>query len=620
MSTQGIDLRNIFLEAKKDFSKGNFDAALRKWQKIFLKLRNMDNTEGMAEILYNIAMVQKKLGQFQESIINLKETLEMYQFLRNDERVALVLYTLGLIHSEIGKLEIAWRYLEEASILFQADNNVEYLSKIIFEIGNINLMKNDLEPSRENFLKCIEFQEQLGDEISKGKCYYSLSLLEIIGKNTSKANEYLEKAATIFNEANFFEGKIKIKSVEGLLALRGNDIQKAEKIFKECTKLIADKYIRLPASSGMIEKQEEVQILLYMGDLFIKDSKLNLPDIGKTLNLKAYDYFKDAKEISEKIGYKKGIGQTSFQMAMILFNRGIQEDLKKSAELFRYSLEMAKSIKDNELITRCLLYLGINYRRIYQYDEGLTFLQDCFIFSRKLNYHELEARSLIEKHRILYQVGKLDEALSTLHAAREIAENHADLRNLLANIYFLLGVFHFEVGEIKESSDFLSRSRSIFVELDNKSGIIKILFEFARLNEEQGYLTHSIQYLDEIENIFQERSQIKDISRIRIKKGKLYFLKGNSEKSLEILGKEISYLEGIRVSGRDALVTEAKLVIYNILKNSGKVFEANEIFNDIFSFFNKNEKLLELFDIFLNLTYESLEDGKYEIINPAINK
>lgn len=613
-----FDIKQIFNEGKEEYRKGLFKQALVKWNSAFEKFRESGNSNGMAELLYHIAMVQKKLGQFQEAVINFKESLELYQFLKKERRVALVLHALGVIHAEIDEDDIAWRYFDEASGMYQNMDDKKGMASILHEIGNINIKKNEITEAKECFQKSMSIHQDLDDQVGIGMCHYGLALCAFKENTREELRDHLRKANSIFRETMFIEGSIKVKALLGAVQLRYNDYNNAEKTFNECMRLIAEKYFRTPEKSGINDKKEEVNVLLYMGELFLKDASLNLPDIGEKMNLKAYNYFKEAADLAQHVKFKEGKCQAYFNMGLILFDRYSSDDIAKSTENFSNALEIAKDIRNNELMTKCLLFLGINSRRLRQFDRSLTYFQDCSIFAKRLNYKRLETRTHIERYKVYFDIGHLSDGLENLQAAMSIATEH-DFKDLKGDILCLQGDYFKNLGDLGTSLEKYQAAKVLFEDLFNKKGIIKALYGLSDLNEQQGYFGHSISILDEIEALLRGTNDFWELSKVKLEKARLLVLAGDATKALEILEKEVDFLEGISFTGSNTLAAEAKFMIFHILKDKNDIIQANELFKEILEFYMERDRLNELFDIFIDTAYESIEEGNAFGLDNAIH-
>nr|MDO8115123.1 tetratricopeptide repeat protein [Candidatus Sigynarchaeota archaeon] len=614
------EIKQTFSTGQKAFKYGNFESALESFQDVFNRFRDLGNSEGMAESLYQVAQAQQKLGHLQDAAMSLKEALELFRFLKKKEREVISLHALGMIHAELGDDELALKYFEDALAIYQEKDYKDGIGSIYFEMGNLALNDDDLANAVIFYQKALSVFGESGNEPGIAKLHYMLALATFKEEDIEAMRPHLEKAGELFEQQFDVDGRVKVRTMEGLIALKERDTNKAELIFKDCMRLIAERYIREPQKSGVVDKQSEVQILMYMGTLLLQDSKYNLPDFGKTLNIKAYEYFNEAGTLSEKIQYKKGICQAFFSMGLILFERGTRASLDEATAKFSKVLDIAKEIKDNELIVKSLLFLGISHRHLDKIDQALNFLQDCTIISRKLKYASLETRSLIEKFKIFFKIGKLNDALSMLETAMEITKQNKDLRGLEAEVLVLLSSYHQVTGDLHKAGELLAESHQIYEALNNKKGLVNVLTEMVTLNERQGFTTQAISCLSKIEAIHRDANRFTDMSRAKIEIARLIFETGDVERAIAKLKEEIDFIRDAGINDGDALIAEAKFILFKILKHKNETIESDEIFADVLNYYSKNDKLLELFDVFIDIAYESMESGNAGSLKHAIEK
>ncbi|MHA1849007.1 MAG: tetratricopeptide repeat protein, partial [Promethearchaeota archaeon] len=614
------EVQQTFNAGKEDYERGLFKSALQKWMKIFSQFRDAGYAEGMAEILYHVAMAQKKLGEFQDAIINLKESLELFQFIKKETRIALVLHALGAINAIISDDVLAMQYFEKALKLYEKFNDKHGIASIYFEQGNLHIKKNELEQARESFEKSLNLLSELNDELGKAKCFYSLSLLELKKNNVKASVSYLNNARLIFKEVNDIDGQIKVMLMDGIFKLKERDYVGAEKNFKECFRLIAERYIKSPDKTGISERKEEVQVLLYLGDLILHDSLFNLPDIGENLNLKSIQYFNEASELASKIHDKDGNCQALYNLGLILSQRESIDDIIESTRKLNAALEIAKELNHNEFISKILLLLSINYRKLDQYEKSLNNVQDCLVFTRKLKYNRLTIRALIEKYRILFTIGNLDKAKSVLGEIEQAVKINKENEDFIPKIYLLYAEYYKSIGDIELSNDYFTKSHTLFTKFSNKKGMIQSTIGIAELNEQQGFYIHSIMKLDDVEKLYLEMNQVKDASLIRIEKARLFYVSGNLDKSLTMIQKEIDFLQDIRMAGVKDLLIKAKLIHYRILKSKGRVIEAEKLIDEVFSYYLENENSTDLFNVLTINLYQSLQEGNSTFLKKIIKK
>ncbi|MHA1371296.1 MAG: CHAT domain-containing protein, partial [Promethearchaeota archaeon] len=484
----------------------------------------------------------------------------------------------------------------------------------------IYLQKNELLKAREFFEKSLDIQRKIGDLIGIGKCYYSLSLLSLKEELLDESFRYLREAKSIFDDHGFLEGKLLVTMLEGLINLRQKRITKAESAFSKCKKLISEKYRAKPVKSNMADKKMNVQILINLGNLFLWDSNINLPEIGKTLNVKAYDYYNQAADLAREINDRNGECHATFQMGIILHERGGLDNIRSSNEKFTNALEIAKMINDDELILRCLLFLGVNHRLLKKYEDSITYLQDCLVLAKAREYPIFTIKALLEMFQVFFEIGRSDDALSALKEAENLAGNNAELKRCLGEIYYLYGSFYETMGDIGKANDFFLQSLKLSEKGKDIKSISKTFYQLAKLNENQGFITSALEYIDKIINIYSQSNQILELSRAKIERARLLYLKNDLDKTYAILDNEIKFLEEINVPNAELIKAKAKLLFYQITYEKGNKTGMQSQFNEIFDYFYKNDKLDQLFDMVISQANDSIEKGSISFLKPIITK
>ncbi|MEX2715592.1 MAG: tetratricopeptide repeat protein [Candidatus Sigynarchaeota archaeon] len=614
------EIKHLFSSGQKDFKHGDFNSALVQFNAAFGKFRDHGDSEGMAETLYEIGITQQKLGQFNDAIVSLKEALELYRFLKKQEREVITLHAIGIIQAEIGADEIATKYLEDALAIYKIKDYKSGIAAIQFELGNIYFKGGEHAEARRQYEEAAAIIKQIDGIMGMAKVKYMLALLDFVEGNLDACMEKLDEANALFQNDSDIEGQVRVHSIEGLIALRKGNTKEAENCFDECARLVAEGYLREPSKTGVLDKQMEVQLLLYMGTLLFNDTKYNLPDLGMTLHLRAYKYFEDAVVLAEKIKYRSGVCQGLFNMGMILFDRGDLDSIKSSVDKFSSVLDIAKEIKNNELIVKSLLFLGIAHRCLNKHDQALVYLQDCSIISKRLKYAMLEARALMEKTRIMLVFGKLDDGFSTLAQARAIVAGNADLAVLDWEILVLQSDLYQGTGALDKATESLLRARDECINRNDKKGLVKVLHEMVKLDERQGFISHAIACLTEIESIHKASNQFTEMSRARIDKARLVFISGDVDRAMGMLRDEITFIRDTGITDGDALIASARVILFKILKFKNEIIESEEIFRDLLSYFSENNKMSQLFDIFIEIAYDAIDDGNIISLKRSMEK
>ncbi len=614
-------IKKLFIDGQKDFASGRFESALAKFQDVIARFRDAGISDGLAETLYQMAMVQNKLGQFQDAAITLKEALDLYRFLDRKDRISIVLHALGMVYAELGEDDIAARFLDDAGDHYRQCGDESGVAACFFEVGNIWLKKGNLDLARQFYSKASPLLEFSGDAVGLGKISYMEAIIALKQDEMAEAFKMLDSAKNVFTRHDVLDGRIKVTVLEALIALKAKDQNKASLLFKDAMRLIAERYMKAPGSSGVVDKQDEVQILIALGNLLVEDAR-GIPDIGNTLNIKAYQLFEEAATLAGNLDYLKGKCLALFNMGLILYERGDKTNLEESSSMFLSAYDLAKDINDKELLTRSLLFLGVNNRLLDEHEKALTYLQDCAVLSKNLGYASLEARAFIERGKVYYEMGFLDQSRQLIEDGIRLVKSsdQEQLMDLLAEMFVIKSYIYLMSGETEIALDALQNSYSLHQSRGNKHAMADTLKELARLYEMQGFIPEAIDQVRKREAILQETNELRDWSRAREELAGLLFKGGNLDDAAKLLSDLLDLVDKSGMGDVDDIVTGANVILYKIWKAKGDEIEANVIFSNLLGYYEQNAQLNAFFDIMVDIAYESIENNNVDMVNTAIDK
>lgn len=175
----------------------------------------------------------------------------------------------------------------------------------------------------------------------------------------------------------------------GLLFVFGTRLPAQEQLNK-------DSLLRLLPSAR--EDTNKVNLLIQIGQQYEGSS----PELAK-------DYYRKARYLSQKIGYK--LGEIKFA-SNYTFLLNMQGRYDSSILLNRQALELARSIRHTEYIGKCLYNTGISYQYAGIYDSAIVFFEEGRTVFSGLNNKYLEARSKDILQLLYVELHRFDEAIA----------------------------------------------------------------------------------------------------------------------------------------------------------------------------------------------------------------
>jgi len=133
----------------------------------------------------------------------------------------------------------------------------------------------------------------------------------------------------------------------------------------------------------------------------------------------ALSYGHQALELSEQLGFKRGIAASKNNLGLVYEHIGQNN---KAAELYAESLELKTMMGDRRGMASTLNNLGVLYKKTGQYDEALKYYREALSINRGLGNKEWEQANLHNIGVILKGKLHYDSALYYYREALKIAE------------------------------------------------------------------------------------------------------------------------------------------------------------------------------------------------------
>ncbi len=181
----------------------------------------------------------------------------------------------------------------------------------------------------------------------------------------------------------------------------------------------------------------------------------------------AIDYAKKCLTLSERIGYKRGIGNGYQRIAGIYDDQGIKS---KAIELSKKALKVRLEDGDEERISNSLFTLGYLYQNIGDYEQALKYNFECLTYDERRG-DSAEAAGVYHNNGMIYnEAGNRKEAISNTKKALHINEKTGN-KNWLGLNCMALGDYYSASGEgsYQESLKYFQRAVEVFLSIGQKN-------------------------------------------------------------------------------------------------------------------------------------------------------
>jgi len=291
---------------------------------------------------------------------------------------------------------------------------------------------------------------------------------------------------------------------------------------------------------------------------------------------------------------KKRLKLTKYPQELIsaedLYHKGnLDESLKELTKLeMREDLEELYKIKYQILKSQILIEKGEN-------EKGIELAEKAFKESKELDNQDLMIEADISKANALIGLGKLKECLAIVEinekllAVTTMRNKIIDLNRAALNR--IKGKAIRRKGELDQALEYLSRSLSIYKNLNQKFEIAGLFNDIGIIHASKGELDLALEYLQQSLEGYEEVGNIQPAFKLFNNIGLIYSYKGEPDKALE------NYQKSLELSEKFGTRQSAATLLYNIgliYLNKGELNQALDY----------NQQSLE--------KYEELE-GKAEI-------
>lgn len=413
----------VLLEAIS-FYHPQLDSALYYAKKSLKFSLEIDDRVLVAEAYEVIGTIEQQLGNNSQSLEATFKALEIYEHLDLKERQAKVNSQIAIHYTEGKEYMLAIDYLEKAYLIYQKSNKRVNEALALVNLGEIYRLSGDLDKAQSAFLKSLELDKELNNDIILGYSLGNLGMIYAAKDDYENAKEHLTKAITILSQLNDNYSVSVYLSELALLYKKESDYKKAESKLLEAYNMAENAGLKeqIRDFSAMLvalyEEQNNFQKALAFQKVYqiYQDSLVNKTNIKKIEQLKAsYEIDKRESEIErinvissnrKNISIGLAIGIVLFALLAFLLYKAYKKIGFANIDLSEQKKEI--SVKEQE---KALLLKELNHRvkNNLQMVTSLLNLQSNSITDDSAKEvitsgkNRVEALSLV--HKKLYQEG-----------------------------------------------------------------------------------------------------------------------------------------------------------------------------------------------------------------------
>ena len=182
--------------------QGNFNIAYNYALKGLRLMKEFDKPVRMADILVQLAGIEKIMGNIPDAIEHSKEALDVYRTHGDLKYQAQLLGNLGDLFIIQGNYNDALEFLQQSAAKAERAGNLSGKAGALNSLGKLYILQNRYPQAQKELEVALEIASDIGDLPGKVKILNTLGLLYNETNNPQKALQYLNESIGISEQLN----------------------------------------------------------------------------------------------------------------------------------------------------------------------------------------------------------------------------------------------------------------------------------------------------------------------------------------------------------------------------------------------------------------------------------
>ncbi|WP_299462260.1 tetratricopeptide repeat protein [uncultured Microscilla sp.] len=283
----------------------------------------------------------------------------------------------------------------------------------------------------------------------------------------------------------------------------------------------------------------------------------------------SFQYAKEARKLSEKLNYKKGIGEALYYMSIGKFHSSqytvAQNYLNKALVLYK-SIDYKKGIADVQK------QLGKIYDRLGDYEKALEYHINSLRANEIIANKKGMAAAYLDIGRVYFHQSDYYKSLEYyregLVLAREI-----DNDDLLAEGYKNMGMSYQKIQKFVQSLKYYRQGLKIYERIEDHTNIAKTLLGIGNVYLDAEQPNKALEHLLRAREIQQKEKDLEGLGYAYLGIGKVYTLAKNYKRAIDYLSNGLKIFKSI---GSKKPVSEAYLALSQAYKKQENYKQAHQ--------------------------------------------
>lgn len=354
---------------------GDFETSLALQQQAARIYADLGDTRGQAKALRRIGVLYRHKGNLFQAIAFQEQSLNLMKAAHDQRGIATILTNLGIVYGDLGRLQEAQSYFEQALQIYTQLQNPEGMSYTLGNLGQLFLYLGDSQQALQDLERSLEIKQTLGDIRGQANTLLNIgSAYKNLG-DFQKSLTFYYKALEMYKQLNEPHGEAVTLGNIGLTYEKLGDLDRALQFqlqsldFKKQSGTPLQLTVALTNLASLAIKQQrfaEANTYLQegLGIAVEHESRLAQANIygqfgSLALNQNMIDealkYFTRSLELYQEIGSQKGLLEVFEYIGQVYLK---QDLVTEALPYYERALHLAQELNDMNAIWTIQYHLG----------------------------------------------------------------------------------------------------------------------------------------------------------------------------------------------------------------------------------------------------------------------
>lgn len=314
---------------------------------------------------------------------------------------------------------------------------------------------------------------------------------------------------------------------------------------------------------------------------------------------KVMEYCGKALQLSEELGYDKGVTTAWYYMGTAHWIRGNYEP---GAKYLKRSKQRADATGLLRASGSATMSLGTIFSMKGNFDSARFYLKESFRIFTELDDENSLSKSYLELGVVEYKMANFPAAIENIEKALSIALKYDDKRVILAS-YGNMGSIYRQSGDHANSLESYLKTAAIAQEIGMTNSVALSYQHIGNLYKLQADYDQAIEYMAKAEATYEEAGNMTNVASMRVTLGSVYLTKGAIEEAEAFFLKALETARENKSNEKMAnalqMLGQTEMVKNNLTPALEYLNEARDILVQIDKKDNLSSTLIDIGEIYL---------------------